>query len=97
TTTVEAATTSSSAAPSTTLDPTALAVSLREFNIGASSMTVTPGIKTLQITNAGTIQHELLVFRSDLPPSSYPIDPSTGDINEDVAGITKVSDGDNLD
>jgi len=95
-TTVQAA--SSSTEPTaTTVDPTTLAVSLREFSIGASSTAVTPGIKTLQITNAGTIQHELLVFRSDLPPASYPIDPSTGDINEDAAGITKVSDGDNLD
>ena len=96
TTTVEA-TASSSPEPTTTVDSATLAVSLREFSIGASSTTVTPGIKTLQITNTGTIQHELLVFRSDLAPSSYPIDPSTGDINEDASGITKVSDGDNID
>jgi uncharacterized cupredoxin-like copper-binding protein len=83
-------------APTTTVADTTLPVTLAEFTITAPD-TVTPGIKTLQITNAGMMQHELLVFRTDLPPSAYPIDPATGDLNEDGAGITKVSDGDNLD
>jgi uncharacterized cupredoxin-like copper-binding protein len=72
-------------------------VTLQEFSIGTSSETVPPGIKTMHITNNGAAQHELLVFRSDLAPSAYPIDPATGDINEDGSGITKISDGDNLD
>jgi uncharacterized cupredoxin-like copper-binding protein len=83
-------------APTTTVADTTLPVTLAEFTITAPD-TVTPGIKTLQITNAGMMQHELLVFRTDLSPSAYPIDPATGDLNEDGAGITKVSDGDNLD
>jgi len=48
------------------------------------------------ITNIGTIQHELLVFKSDLPPSAYPVDQN-GNIVEDGPGITLVSDGDNID
>ncbi|MEP7361085.1 MAG: sulfocyanin-like copper-binding protein [Chloroflexota bacterium] len=48
------------------------------------------------ITNIGAIQHELLVFKSELPISSYPLDPN-GDIVEDGPGITLVSDGDNID
>ncbi len=83
-------------APTTTAADTALPVSLAEFNINAAD-TITPGIKTIHITNTGTVPHELLVFRTDLPPSAYPIDPATGDLNEDGSGITKVSDGDNLD
>ena len=48
----------------------------------------------LHIANGGTVEHELLVFRSDLPPSAYPV---TGtDIDEEAATITKVSDGDNI-
>jgi uncharacterized cupredoxin-like copper-binding protein len=82
--------------PTATVADTSLAVNLAEFNI-TGSQTVTPGIKTLHITNTGTVQHELLVFRTDLAPSAYPVDPATGDLNEDGAGITKVSDGDNLD
>ncbi len=83
-------------APTTTVADTTVPVTLAEFTITAPD-TVTPGIKTLQITNAGMMQHELLVFRTDLSPSAYPIDPATGDLNEDGAGIAKVSDGDNLD
>ena len=48
------------------------------------------------ITNIGTIPHELLVFKSDLPPSAYPVD-NKGDIVEDGPGISLVSDGDNMD
>jgi uncharacterized cupredoxin-like copper-binding protein len=35
------------------------------------------------------------VFRSDLAPSAYPLDH--GDINEEGPGISKISDGDNID
>lgn len=76
---------------------TSIGISLKEYSVGVSATTLTPGIKTLQITNDGTIPHELLAFRSDLAPSAYPIDPATGDISEDGPGISKVSDGDNLD
>ena len=45
--------------------------------------------------NGGPVEHELLVFKSDLDPAQYPAD-SDGNIKEDGAGITKVSDGDNI-
>lgn len=70
-------------------------IRLSEFHVGLPTTAFTPGVKTLHITNAGSVQHELLVFRSDLAPANYPLDH--GDINEDGPGITKVSDGDNLD
>jgi uncharacterized cupredoxin-like copper-binding protein len=54
------------------------------------------GQVSFAITNFGTIQHELLVFKSDLPPSAFPVD-DTGNIIEDGSGITLVSDGDNID
>jgi uncharacterized cupredoxin-like copper-binding protein len=69
-------------------------VGLSEFKVALPFTTLTPGTKTLEITNGGTVPHELLVFRSDLDPSAYPMD--SGDINEDGPGITKVSDGDNI-
>src|SRR5437016_2610223 len=61
-------------------------------------MTTTYAAKltTFKITNSGATQHELLVFKSDLKASQYPID-ADGRILEEGAGITKVSDGDNLD
>jgi uncharacterized cupredoxin-like copper-binding protein len=54
------------------------------------------GTVNLEAANFGTIQHELLVFKSDLTPSDYPVD-KTGNIIEDGPGITLVSDGDNID
>jgi uncharacterized cupredoxin-like copper-binding protein len=71
-------------------------ITLKEFKVGLPSTTVAPATYTVNITNAGTVQHELLVFRSDLSPDKFPLD-STGDIQEDGPGITKISDGDNID
>ena len=54
------------------------------------------GQANFAITNIGTIQHELLVFKSDLAPSAFPVDKN-GNIIEDGPGISLVSDGDNID
>ena len=70
-------------------------VNLTEFKVGAAATTIAPGQVTLNITNSGTVQHELLVFRSNLAPSAYP--KADGGIDEEGPGIQKVSDGDNLD
>lgn len=71
------------------------AVVLSEWKVGVAS-TVKAGNTTYTITNAGVAPHELLVFKSDLAPSAYPTD-AAGDIIEDGAGVTLVSDGDNID
>jgi uncharacterized cupredoxin-like copper-binding protein len=71
-----------------------LPVVLREYQVEVPATTISPGLKTLRISNFGTMPHELLVFRSDLDPSAYPM--LDGNINEEDPSITKVSDGDNL-
>jgi uncharacterized cupredoxin-like copper-binding protein len=79
--------------------PTAAApprVDLSEFKVGLAAATFAPGQHTVVIANSGTVAHELLVFRSDLAPSAYPVD-AAGNIIEESPGITKVSDGDNID
>jgi uncharacterized cupredoxin-like copper-binding protein len=68
---------------------------LSEWHVAAPS-TIKAGTVNLEAANFGTIQHELLVFKSDLPPSSFPVDKD-GNIVEDGPGITLVSDGDNID
>jgi uncharacterized cupredoxin-like copper-binding protein len=70
-------------------------VTLSEFKVQTAATTVAAGKVTFQISNAGKVQHELLVFKSDLAPSAYPL--KDGNIDEEGPGITKVSDGDNLD
>ncbi len=74
---------------------TAQRVTLSEWKVDVP-VTMHTGKATLDIVNTGTIQHELLVFKSDLPLAQYPLQ-ATGAINEEGAGITKVSDGDDLD
>jgi uncharacterized cupredoxin-like copper-binding protein len=91
-------------APTATLAPTATAapspasgtdaVALSEWKVDVAS-TLKAGTTTFNISNNGAIEHELLVFKSDLAPSAYPTD-AAGDIKEDGAGITLLSDGDNI-
>jgi uncharacterized cupredoxin-like copper-binding protein len=69
--------------------------SLNEWHVAVPS-SIKAGTVVLEAANFGTIQHELLVFKSDLPPSGFPLDPD-GNIIEDGPGINLVSDGDNLD
>ena len=68
---------------------------LSEWRVAVPSM-IKAGTVNLEAANFGTIQHELLVFKSDLPPSGFPVDKN-GDIIEDGPGMNLVSDGDNLD
>ena len=68
---------------------------LSEWHIAAPT-TIKAGSVILEAANFGTIQHELLVFKSDLPPASFPVDKNGG-IVEDGPGILLVSDGDNID
>jgi uncharacterized cupredoxin-like copper-binding protein len=70
-------------------------VSLNEWHVGVQT-TLKPGSINIEAANFGSIQHELLVFKSDLAPSSYPLDKN-GNIVEDGPGITLLSDGDNID
>ncbi len=58
--------------------------------------TIKAGKVSFTIINAGAAPHELLVFKSKLEPSAYPTN-SAGSIKEEGAGITLLSDGDNID
>jgi uncharacterized cupredoxin-like copper-binding protein len=90
------ATTDTAAPPVVAAVPTtAPTITLSEWHVAAAS-TMKAGTATFAIANAGTIQHELLVFKSDLAMSAYPKDKH-GDIIEDGAGITLLSDGENID
>ena len=88
------------ATPAPTAAPTASpaaanTIVLSEWKVDVPS-TMKAGTVTFSISNQGTIQHELLVFKSDLAPAKYPTD-AAGDIQEDGAGVNLLSDGDNID
>jgi uncharacterized cupredoxin-like copper-binding protein len=82
------------AAPAAALAPPQ--AELRDFSVGLSTTKFAPGQQSLRVTNSSAQAHELLVFRSDLSPSAFPAD-ADGNIVEDGAGITLVSDADNID
>ena len=46
------------------------------------------------INNAGAIEHELIAFRSNLDPLSFP--KADGDVDENGKGIVQVTDGDDI-
>lgn len=83
------------AAPPATASAADNVVLLSEWAVSAPSAHVAPGKYTYNIQNTGKTPHELLVFKSDLTPAPYPMSPDK--FNEEGAGITKVSDGDNID
>lgn len=78
--------------PATTADVT---IALTEWKVSAAP-TIKAGEVVMNMTNSGTIQHELLVFKSDLALADYPVD-ANGDIVEDGSGVTLISDGENID
>jgi len=84
--------------PSPTVAPSPTApdttINLAEWTVTAAT-TFKAGSVTFTIKNDGTIQHELLVFKSKLAPTAYPT--ASGDIVEDGPGIDLLSDGDNID
>jgi hypothetical protein len=71
------------------------AIYVSEWSVGVPTSMVA-GQANFAITNIGTIPHELLVFKSTLAPSAYPLDKK-GDIIEDGPGVNLVSDGENID
>jgi uncharacterized cupredoxin-like copper-binding protein len=85
-------------APTSNSTPAAankLNIAISEMKVDVSP-TFAAGKYTFTITNTGTLPHELLAFKSDLAQANFPTD-STGDVVEDGPGITKTSDGDNID
>jgi uncharacterized cupredoxin-like copper-binding protein len=70
-------------------------ISLSEWKVVVAS-TIKAGKTDFTITNDGVAPHELLVFKSELDPAAYPTD-AAGDIEEEGAGVTLVSDGENID
>ena len=71
------------------------AITLNEWKVVAAS-TIKAGKTDFTITNEGVGPHEFLIFKSDLDAAAYPTD-AAGDIKEEGAGVTLVSDGENID
>jgi uncharacterized cupredoxin-like copper-binding protein len=74
------------AAPKTTA--TALGVTEKEFAIALNKTTVPAGALRVTVSNAGTVAHEFVAFKTDLPLDQLPVNGS--EVDESGAGITHV-------
>lgn len=55
----------------------------REWDVAVDVDHVPAGTVTFTFENVGTIEHELLVVRTDIPVGALPVDPATGRFAED--------------
>ena len=93
--TAPAAAAVASLAPASAAAAIAPTVNLTEWSVTVAG-TIKAGKLKITSTNTGVAQHELLIFKSDLAASAYPLDKA-GNIKEVGAGVTLVSDGANID
>ncbi len=70
-----------------------VAVTVENFRI-VMPTTLHPGRHTFALTNTGSVPHELLLFRTDLPANALPIGPD-GNVIEDSPLMKKVVDSGN--
>lgn len=78
-----------SSTPSATPTPaTSLAATQKEFALAVSASTVRSGRVPITVTNVGAIEHEFVVFRTDLAETDLPLVKDGSGIDEDGAGIT---------
>jgi uncharacterized cupredoxin-like copper-binding protein len=73
--------------------PAANVISLSEWKVSLPS-TMKAGKITFNIDNIGASDHELIAFRSNLDPLSFP--QVKGDVDEDGKGIVQVTDGEDI-
>jgi uncharacterized cupredoxin-like copper-binding protein len=57
---------------------TEVGVSLKEWSVSPSQTEARPGTVTFEVRNEGSMPHQLVVIKSDLPPEMLPV--ANGDI-----------------
>jgi uncharacterized cupredoxin-like copper-binding protein len=65
-----------------------LHIGAKEFSLRAEETTVKAGTVVLHVVNSGTVEHEVVAFKSDLPDGAFPMTADGTRVNEDGAGIT---------
>jgi len=62
-------------------------VTQKEFTLSTSSSNVKSGNVTVTVNNGGNLQHELVVFRTDLDEKALPMTADGHKIDEEGSGI----------
>jgi uncharacterized cupredoxin-like copper-binding protein len=77
----------------TSIEPGAkpVAATVKEFAVSLDPATGKAGEVHFAITNQGTIEHEFVVFKSDLEPAALPLKPE-GIVDEAGAGVTHIAE-----
>jgi uncharacterized cupredoxin-like copper-binding protein len=74
--------------------PTSVAITEHDFALAPSVASAPGGLIDFTVHNLGPSQHELLIFRTDLPPDKLPLG-SDGRVDESSDNVPKVFDSGN--
>lgn len=69
----------------------AISATIKEWQIGLSSTTMSAGVITFNIANNGDKEHEFVVRKTDLKADSLPKN-AAGEVSEDAPELTEVGD-----
>ena len=69
-----------------------VAAKLSEFKIELDATSAAGGPVTFALTNASTIVHEFVVFKTDLAPDKLPLAADGTEVDEEGAGMTLVDE-----
>ena len=78
----------SSCSSGSSAKPQSVTVTQKEFTLSTSSSNVKSGSVTVTVKNNGSLQHELVVFRTDLDEKALPMTADGHKIDEEGSGIT---------
>jgi uncharacterized cupredoxin-like copper-binding protein len=71
---------------------TTVDVTLTEFEVTMSSTDVPAGEVTFNVTNEGTVEHEFVVFQTDLAEDALPEGSDEPEVNEDDPQLTSMGE-----
>ncbi len=64
----------------------AVRVGMDEWTVKPSVSTVSPGLVRFEVVNQGREEHELIVLKTDLPPTSLKMRANEDKVDEDASG-----------
>jgi uncharacterized cupredoxin-like copper-binding protein len=64
---------------------------LKEFSITLAPAEATAGEVHFELKNVGAIEHEFVVFKTDLDPAKLPVD-ADGNVDEEGAGVEHIGE-----
>ena len=80
-----------STAPSAAASGTVTAT-LSQFKVELGAASAPAGSVTFEVTNGGTVEHEFVVFKTDLAPDKLPLSADGKSVDEEGAGVTAVDE-----